>query len=94
MNEEILQQAIQLYKQGDKKQAAGLLVKIIKQEPKNADAWYSLSLCVEEKEQKIYCLRKAVEANPTHQKSLQDLDKLYIGQKSDVINHQNPKQEN
>ncbi len=44
---EKLQEAVSLYKKGDKPQAMKLLTEIVKQEPDNSIAWYVLALCID-----------------------------------------------
>lgn len=76
MNEEKLQEAISLYNQGNKSQAAILLGEIVRQDPDNSTAWYGLALSVTETNKKIYCLRKVIDLDPAHAKALQLLEKL------------------
>lgn len=79
MNEK-LQEAVALYKKGDKAQAMKLLAEIVRQEPNNSVAWYGLALCVDESDKKIYCLKKVLNLDPTHKKAQQLLEKLQPAQ--------------
>lgn len=76
MNEEKLKEAVSLYKQGQKSQAAVLLGEIVRQDPNNSMAWYGLALSVDELDKRIYCLKKVVSLDPKHQKAHQLLEKL------------------
>jgi hypothetical protein len=75
MNEK-LQEAVALYKKGDKTQASRLLAEIVRQEPNNSVAWYGLSLCLADPDKKIYCLKRVVNLDPTHKKAQQLLEQL------------------
>jgi hypothetical protein len=81
MSEDKLQQAVSLYKQGKKSQAAVLLGEIVREDPKNSNAWYGLALSLDEPEKQIFCLKKVVALEPSHQKARQLLDKLQSQQK-------------
>ncbi len=79
MNEK-LQEAVALYKKGDKAQAMKLLAEIVRQEPNNSVAWYGLALCLDEADKKVYCLKKVLSLDPTHKKAQQLLEKLQPAQ--------------
>lgn len=76
MNEEKLKEAVSLYKQGNKSEAAILLGEIVRQDPSNSLAWYGLALSLDEPDKKIYCIKKVVSLDPSHQKARQLLEKL------------------
>lgn len=67
MQKGTLDQAISFYKSGNRKAASEVLKNLLKNEPKNEAAWLWLSACVENNEQKLYCLRKVLEINPDNQ---------------------------
>ena len=76
MNGDLLHNAGELYKAGDKQGAAELLEQYLQKNPDDADAWYGLALCATDPvEQRTY-LFKALESNPEHPKARQALDKL------------------
>jgi hypothetical protein len=79
---EKLQEAVSLYNKGDKSQALKLLSEIVKQEPNNSVAWYGLSLCLDDPDKKIYCLKRVLSLDPSHMKAQQSLEKLQAGEKS------------
>jgi len=85
MNEDKLEQAVLLYKQGNKPQAARLLGEIVRQDPNNSNAWYGLALSLDEKDKKIFCLKKVLTLEPSHQKAIQLLEQLQTEQKSSVF---------
>ncbi len=64
MQEGSLEEAISLYKTGNKKSASIVLKNLVRQEPTNEAAWLWLSACLEKNEQKEYCLNKVLEINP------------------------------
>jgi len=71
-----LQQAIAFIKSGDKEHGKRLLAEIVKNDPRNLNAWLWLSSCVNNDEQRIYCLHKVLEIDPSHQAALSALSKL------------------
>ena len=93
MKDDLLEQAISLYKSGNKKSASEVLKKLLRQNLKNEAAWLWLSACVETDEKKQYCLQKALEINPGNQKAkdaLQRLTKLTIQQTTEVPSRPHP----
>jgi len=82
MNEDKLKQAVLLYKQGNKPQAARLLGEIVRQDPNNSNAWYGLALSLDEKDKKIFCLKKVLALDPSHQKAIQILEQLQTEKKA------------
>jgi tetratricopeptide (TPR) repeat protein len=64
--EEMLQQAVGLCQAGQKHQAAGILISVLKMEPSNELAWWLLSNCVEPPQQKRDCLNRVMRINPNH----------------------------
>lgn len=74
--DEKLNEAISLYKQGNKIQAAKLLSEVVQQDPNNSTAWYGLALCLNETDKKIYCLKRVLELDSSNQKAQQLLEKL------------------
>jgi hypothetical protein len=80
MNDDRLKQAVSLYKQGNKSQAAILLGEIVRQTPNDINAWYGLALSLDEPDKKIFCLKKVVDLEPSHEKARQLLEKLQAEQ--------------
>lgn len=85
MNEDKLKQAELLYKQGNKSQSANVLGEIVRQDPNNSNAWYGLALSLDEPDKKIFCLKKVIALEPSHQKALQLLKQLQLGKSSSVF---------
>lgn len=81
MNDDKLRQAVSLYKQGNKLQAANLLGEIVRQDPNNFNAWYGLALSLDDVDKKIFCLKKVIALEPSHQKARQLLEQLQVEQK-------------
>ena len=74
--DELIQQAFEAGKAGDKESAKKLLSQVVKQDPQNARAWYLLSQVVDKDEQATYCLEKALEANPDNIRVAQRLQQI------------------
>ncbi len=64
--EENLQEAIRLCQAGQKQQAAGVLVSLLKTQPSSEEAWWLLANCVEPAHQKRDCLQRVLRVNPDH----------------------------
>jgi len=71
-----LQDAIMAARTGNRDQALVLLLQIVAQEPRNAEAWLWLSRAMETNEQRIECLHRVLEISPAHQAALADLARL------------------
>ena len=71
-----LEKAIELRQAGQYEKARGLLVRLIKRNPKQSEVWYQLSFCVESEAQKRDCLRRALKLNPIHVEARAELKKL------------------
>ncbi len=76
MTSEKLSNAIQLIKSGDKQAALPILKEIIQENPSDENAWLWLYSCVEEVEEKKYCLQQALVINPDNQGARSALMKL------------------
>jgi tetratricopeptide (TPR) repeat protein len=68
--------AVQLIKSGNKPAAVPMLKEIVQANPGDEDAWLWLHSCVEQVEEKKYCLQKALEINPDNQPARNALKKL------------------
>jgi tetratricopeptide (TPR) repeat protein len=70
-----LEQAIHAYKSGEKQKAQKILARLVKAEPNNQDAWLLLASCIENVEQKQYCLKRVLKINPKNARAKQALKK-------------------
>lgn len=73
---DLIEHAIAEAKAGNKAGARRLLAQVIRQEPRNVQAWYLLSRLVEEKEQVIYCLERALKITPDSPQAKARLKKM------------------
>ena len=71
-----LQRAITLIKEGQKKEGGLLLAEIVKQQPKNESAWFWLSKCLKNSQQKMECLSKVLEINPQNDYVRKEIQRL------------------
>ncbi|MBI9051738.1 MAG: hypothetical protein JEZ00_20115 [Anaerolineaceae bacterium] len=75
MTSDPLSQAVSLIKSGNKEAGKNLLIKLVKTDPYNENAWLWLA-SVTSGEQRIYGLQKALAINPQNEKARTYLDKL------------------
>lgn len=75
--EQLLQQAFSLAKVGQRTEAKKILSQLVRDDPRNARAWYILSQVVEQPERQIFCLKKVLEIDPGNTKAVQRLQKLH-----------------
>jgi hypothetical protein len=73
-----LEQAIDLFRSGDKAAASRLLAQQVTQDPNNDQAWLWLAACVEQPEKQEYCLAKAKALDPTNPGTMEAV-KRYLG---------------
>jgi predicted Zn-dependent protease len=64
MNDSDLQLASVLFNEGKKKEASNILKKYIQTNPSNPAAWYALAFCLDDRDQKIYCLENVMKLSP------------------------------
>ncbi len=64
MSAEMFHQAVEAAKAGQRKRAKDLLTRLLKTEPNNVDYWVWMSAVVETEKEQIFCLQKAVKADP------------------------------
>lgn len=76
MESEKLNNAIQMIKSGNKSTALPLLKEYIFDNPNDANAWSWLYACLNDTEQKKYCLKQILRINPGHEKARIALLKL------------------
>ena len=70
------QEAIQKANDGDIQSAQIILASIVRQEPRNARAWYLLSQVIGDRNREIDCLKKVLEIEPNSQQAKARLEKL------------------
>jgi tetratricopeptide (TPR) repeat protein len=70
-----LKQAISAYKSGEKQKAQKLLARLVKAEPNNEEAWFWLAACIENREQRQYCLKRVLKINPNNLQAKRALKK-------------------
>lgn len=76
-NEQIIQ-AAQHLQSGEKSKAKEIFLKVLSGHPTEAEAWYGLSHCVDDREQRRECLERTLRFNPHHafaENELQELGK-------------------
>jgi predicted RNA-binding Zn-ribbon protein involved in translation (DUF1610 family) len=76
MPDDLIQQAISTIRAGDRTNGQRILAQVLDKNPKNEAAWLWLSVCVNSTDQKIHCLKKAIEINPSNQNAIQALADL------------------
>ena len=71
-----INEAMQKANDGDIKSAQVILANVLRQEPRNARAWYLLSQIVGDPNREIDCLKKVLEIEPNSQQAKARLQKL------------------
>lgn len=77
-----LKQAISAYKSGQKQKAQKLLTHLVKAEPDNEEAWFWLAACIENPEQRQYCLKQVLRINPNNVQAKRALQKSEVRRSS------------
>lgn len=72
----MLEQAVAHIRMGEIDKARSLLIDVLKQNPRDEDAWLWMSRCVTETEQKRYCFEKVLKLNPQNQQAIRSLSRL------------------
>lgn len=70
------EQAVAHIRVGEIDKARSLLIEVLKQNPRDEDAWLWMSRCVTETEQKRYCFEKVLKLNPRNQQAIRSLSRL------------------
>ncbi len=83
--EQRLQQAIEFTKNGQREQAQNVVRDVLKNNPKNADAWYVAALIIENKEQQISALTRVLDLEPNHPLANNALDRLMADGDYDIV---------
>lgn len=88
---QMMHQANQAYKRGNKAHARKLLQQVLAQDPDNAIAWYGLAQCTSDPHQKRLYLEKALELRPDYPSARRQLQRLQKTSKPrhDRSSHQN-----
>jgi peroxiredoxin len=73
---EFLQKAEQLLREGKKQQAAPLLEEFLRGNINSARGWWALSFAVSDVEEQIECVERVLKLNPTHTGAQARLEKL------------------
>lgn len=73
---EILDQALDALKRGDKEQAQGFFVQVLQADPNEYLAWLGLAACVQGLEKRRYCLERALFLRPGHPFARRALEQL------------------
>jgi len=73
---EKLEQAVSYIKSGDTERGKKILVNVLKQNPRDENAWLWMSKCVTSKEQKRDCFQRALQINPNNQFAQEGLRQL------------------
>jgi hypothetical protein len=74
--DELLNQSISAYREGNKEQSSELLANIIRQDPNNERAWIWLSGIVTSDAERLFCMKKILSINPENEVALYGLTLL------------------
>lgn len=66
MSEDMLQEAVEAMKGGDRRRASRLLGQVVAGDPGNLAAWWYLAAVLEDAEQRIKCLQQVLRLRPDH----------------------------
>ena len=78
MNEDLLREAVNLYRAGNKQEAKRILLDVADQDPDCLSAWYGLALCEETGDLRRSHLNKVLSIDPNHAKAkkmISEMDK-------------------
>jgi len=76
------EQAVAYIKAGDIEKGKQLLAEVLKQNPRDENAWLWMSRCVTDAEQKRYCFDKVLKINPNNENAKRGLAQLQQKQAS------------
>jgi hypothetical protein len=79
---DILKQAADHLRAGQKDDARKLLISFLKTDPSNAQAWYMLSFALGERNQQVDCVKRALQFNPNFAQARSRLEKLLAAAES------------
>lgn len=72
----LLEQAVAYIKDGDKEKGKQLLIEVLKQNPKDENAWLWMSKCVTSEKQKRDCFQQVLQINPNNKFAIEGLHRL------------------
>ena len=76
--EQKVNEALNLARNGQKKEAFHLLKEVVRVEPDHEKAWFAMYFCIARVEQKKYCLQEVLRINPGNQKAQELYKKLCL----------------
>jgi hypothetical protein len=76
---DLLQEGITAVRNGNKKQGAEKLMELVKQDSRNAEAWFWLAAATDNQEEAAQCLRRALRIDPGHTRAKQALESIEQG---------------
>jgi len=85
MQDDALQRSIVMIKSGDYGGGSDILYSLVELEPGNELAWLWLAACIEDMEEKIFCLNRVLAINPENEVAQQALDQLMLSPDVDRI---------
>lgn len=71
--EDLIQEGITAYREGDRARAQGYLSKAVLKNPNAEHGWWWLGLSVDDPKRKKYCFQRVLALNPSHQGARQQL---------------------
>ncbi len=74
--DELLQAGIAAAKAGNRAQAAGLFMQVVKLDPACEQAWLGLGYCLPEAERRVYCFQRVLALNPHNRVARAELARL------------------
>lgn len=80
-NQQQLDDALKALRAGDKREARRLLGNVLRDDPDSITAWWYLSEALDDREQKVHCLRQVLRLHPDHtaaQVMLTDLERRVV----------------
>ena len=85
MEEDALQRSIVMIKSGDYEGGADILYSLVELEPENELAWLWLAACIENTEEKIFCLNQVLAINSENEVAQEALNQLMLSPDVDNI---------
>lgn len=88
--DELLQAGIAAVKAGNRSQAAGLFMQVVKLDPASEQGWLGLGYCLPEQERRVYCFQRVLAINPDNRIARSEMARL-TKQSPFVENSETPK---
>lgn len=76
--DQLMNQAIQLAKNGSLSSASRIFAAIINQDPGNETAWLWMAATITDREKQCYCLQRAIQINPKNERAREALAQLSV----------------